>query len=103
MIFNFLPPPHQSKLSELETQVQATRSRTLKLLKEKDTEIQKLRTELQTGGRGYSEYPMETKRQLSSQGSTSSLPEGGEEGEERGGLNLPIKVSNVILLYVYSM
>ncbi|XP_064400000.1 GRIP and coiled-coil domain-containing protein 1-like [Halichondria panicea] len=82
---------YKSKLSELETQVQATRSRTLKLLKEKDTEIQKLRTELQTGGRGYSEYPMETKRQLSSQGSTSSLPEGGEEGEERGGLNLPIK------------
>ena len=75
-----IPPPSQNKLQELETQIQATRSRTLSLIKEKDTEIQKLRTELQvSGGRGsLGESPMVTRGRavsLQSQGSTSSVHE----------------------------
>ena len=71
-----LPP--QNKLYELQTHVQTTRSRTLKLMDEKDSEIQKLKAELQsTRGCGavYSGSPLTTRRErgLVSQGSVTSL------------------------------
>ncbi len=79
--FTLLSLPIQSKLSELEMQVQATRARTLKLLKEKDTEIQKLKDELQT--RGHSDYSRAMSRQLSGGRSQS-------DSEERRSLSLSV-------------
>ncbi len=79
MFQSFALPP-QSKLGELEMQVQATRTRTLKLLKEKDTETQKLKDELQQTSSGHSEYPVTTMRQQLSSGNS----------DDRRSLSIPV-------------